>query len=82
MIESTRIYCLQAEKIWHVMISLLLHLLKFFPVSLDPRSFWDNAAILKRRERLNRLVGILNDPNEFSNNLNAFELTILSTPAH
>ncbi|POW13743.1 hypothetical protein PSHT_07605 [Puccinia striiformis] len=37
---------------------------------------------LERRERLNRLVGILNDPNEFSNNLNAFELTILSTPAH
>ncbi|EFP89215.2 uncharacterized protein PGTG_15056 [Puccinia graminis f. sp. tritici CRL 75-36-700-3] len=64
------------------MIALLLHLLKFFPVSLDPRSLWDNAAILKRRERLNRLVGILNDPNEFSNNLNAFELTILSTPAH
>ncbi|KNZ57250.1 hypothetical protein VP01_21g2 [Puccinia sorghi] len=66
----------------HVMIALLLHLLKFFPVSLDPRSFWDNAAILKRRERLNRLVGILNNPNEFSNNLNAFELTIVSTPAH
>lgn len=64
------------------MIALLLHLLKFFPVSLDPRSFWDNAAILKRRERLNRLVGILNNPNEFSNNLNAFELTIVSTPAH
>ncbi|WAQ81752.1 hypothetical protein PtA15_2A63 [Puccinia triticina] len=64
------------------MIALLLHLLKFFPVSFDPRSLWDNAAILKRRERLNRLVGILNDPNEFSNNLNAFELTILSTPAH
>lgn len=66
----------------HVMIALLLHLLKFFPISLDPRSFWDNAAILKRRERLNRLVGILNNPNEFSNNLNAFELTIVSTPAH
>ncbi|POV98827.1 hypothetical protein PSTT_14163 [Puccinia striiformis] len=70
------------ERIGHVMLGLLLHLLKFFPISFDPRSLWDNAAILKRRERLNRLVGILNDPNEFSNNLNAFELTILSTPAH
>ncbi|PLW56926.1 hypothetical protein PCANC_01242 [Puccinia coronata f. sp. avenae] len=75
---------MQTETIRHVdvMIALLLHLLKFFPISLDPRSWWDNAAILKRRERLDRLVGILNDPNEFSNNLNAFELTILSTPAH
>ncbi|KAI9613400.1 hypothetical protein H4Q26_010002 [Puccinia striiformis f. sp. tritici PST-130] len=39
------------------MIGLLLHLLKFSPVSLDPRSLWDNA-------------------------INAFDLTVLSTPAH
>ncbi|POV98835.1 hypothetical protein PSTT_14160, partial [Puccinia striiformis] len=50
-----------------VMIGLLLHLLKFSPVSLDPRSLWDNA----NPQRL----------DDFSQ-INAFDLTVLSTPAH
>lgn len=63
------------------MIALLLYLLKFLPIYLNPRSLWDNTSALKRQERLHRLIGTLNDPNEFSNNLNAFELTVLSTTA-
>lgn len=62
-------------------MALVFHLLKFLPFSLDPRSLWDNGAVYKRQERLTRLASTLNDPNEFSNNLNAFELTVLSTPA-
>ncbi|KAA1083569.1 hypothetical protein PGT21_004058 [Puccinia graminis f. sp. tritici] len=64
------------------MIGLLLHLLKFLPVPIDPRSQWKKVAALKQKERADRLIEILNDPNELSSNLNAFELTILSTPAH
>ncbi|KNF02661.1 hypothetical protein PSTG_04258 [Puccinia striiformis f. sp. tritici PST-78] len=64
-----------------VMIGLLLHLLKFSPVSLDPRSLWDNAVSFKQKERLDRLARILNDSNDFSQ-INAFDLTVLSTPAH
>ncbi|KAI9623033.1 hypothetical protein KEM48_009650 [Puccinia striiformis f. sp. tritici PST-130] len=63
------------------MIGLLLHLLKFSPVSLDPRSLWDNAVSFKQKERLDRLARILNDSDDFSQ-INAFDLTVLSTPAH
>ena len=64
------------------MIALLLHLLQFLPVSLHPRSLWDNAATLKQRERTIRLAAILKHQDTFSSNLDEFELTVLSTPAH
>ncbi|MBW0481665.1 hypothetical protein O181_021380 [Austropuccinia psidii MF-1] len=65
-------------------LRMLSHFFKFLMGPIDPRSHWNTKTSIKRQERLNKLVETINiDPIEPSlNYFNAFEVTILSTPAN